>query len=71
MAHKTSLEEQPSKSATNGYKDLEAPEAGPLIADHPLADVIGAFKDDPMLDAMLENIQEHRRQLEREAVVTE
>ncbi len=34
-----------------------------LPRETPFSDVIGAFQDDPMLDAMLENIHQRRREL--------
>ncbi len=40
----------------------EPSEVGPYH-DH-WASVIGAFKDDPMLDAMMENIRQRRREMD-------
>ncbi len=36
---------------------------GPLH-ERDYAEVIGAFKDDPMLDAMMENIRQRRREID-------
>jgi len=33
------------------------------------AEVIGAFKDDPMLDAMMENIRRRRREVEADDAI--
>lgn len=40
----------------------EPVEAGPYY--HHWAASIGAFKDDPMLDAMMENIRQRRREMD-------
>lgn len=71
MDQKSRITERESKPATNARQSHEPSQAGQPIPNHPLADVIGAFQDDPMLDAMMENIYEYRRQLEREAEIAE
>lgn len=35
----------------------------------PFASVIGAFKDDPMLDAMMANIRERRREIDNDETI--
>jgi hypothetical protein len=37
-----------------------------LGEQHPLAPVIGAFKDDPTLDAVMEEVYRHRHEMEAE-----
>ena len=34
------------------------------LRERDYAEVIGAFKDDPMLDAMMENIRQRRREID-------
>ena len=46
----------PGKPAGNGHR--AEPEGAPL-KNHPLAGVIGAFRDDPEYDALLEQIKKH------------
>lgn len=42
-----------------------APAPNPLIdSENPLLSVIGAFKDDPEYDALMEAVAEYRRQLD-------
>lgn len=40
-----------------------------MARETPFADVIGAFQDDPMLDAMMENIHRRRRELDADTTV--
>jgi len=64
MAQETALKDgSPLVSATpsssNGRTNPADP---PHEGDY--AEVIGAFKDDPMLDAMMENIRRRRREMD-------
>lgn len=38
-------------------------------AEQPLAAVTGAFKDDPMLDAMMANIRERRHEMDNDDTI--
>ena len=38
-------------------------------AEGPFDSVIGAFKDDPMLDAMMANIRERRREIDNDDTI--
>ena len=38
---------------------------------HPLARIFGSYKDDPMLDAVMEEVYKNRRILEAEAYAAE
>lgn len=38
-------------------------------AEAPFASMIGAFKDDPMLDAMMANIRERRREIDNDDTI--
>lgn len=49
--------------AANGHRP-EAQDAP--IESHPLAGILGAFRDDPEYDALMERVEEHRREMEAE-----
>ncbi len=50
----------------------ETPEDEPLLGErHPLAPAIGVFKDNPMFDAVMEEVYKNRRRMEAEATVDE
>jgi len=52
-----------TKPTANGHR---AETGDAPIENHPLAGVIGAFRDDPEYDALLEQIAEHRRRVDAE-----
>ena len=37
--------------------------------EHPYADVVGAFENDPMLDAMMANVRARRREIDADETI--
>jgi hypothetical protein len=56
---------QPNTILTEETVTSEA--ACPDEKRHPLAHILGAYKDDPMLDAVMEEVYKNRQRLEAEA----
>ena len=63
MMQKTPKDQKPPQSAVASADDAEPSNEGDY------AEIIGAFKDDPMLDAMMENIRQRRREVDADGSI--
>lgn len=70
MAQETVLENRkpPVSAATQAADNGHGSGTG-VPSENEFADVIGAFKDDPMFDAMMENIRQRRREIDADDAV--
>ena len=59
----------PTQEKIDSRKDRVPPAQANAVEENPYAAVIGAFENDPMLDAMMANIRARRREIDADDTI--
>ncbi len=69
MVKESVVMSNPTQEKTDSRKDRVPLASVNAVEENPYADVIGAFENDPMLDAMMANIRARRREIDADDTI--